>query len=78
MICGRRLAYGNCLEGDSMIYKCNKCEYFFKRKNEPSKCPSCENHYVVGANNNERQAFKHLHGDQRDAKDYADANHIET
>jgi len=47
-----------------MIYTCVKCKFLFERKNEPSKCPSCENQYVVGANRAEREAFKDLYGNQ--------------
>ena len=45
-----------------MVYKCVKCKFFFQRKNEPSKCPSCENQYVVGANSKEREEFTQKHG----------------
>ena len=45
-----------------MVYKCIKCEFFFQRKNEPSKCPSCENQYVIGANSKEREDFVQKHG----------------
>ena len=45
-----------------MVYKCVKREFFFQRKNEPSKCPSCENQYVVGANSKEREEFTQKHG----------------
>ena len=48
-----------------MIYKCAKCEFYFERKNEPSKCPSCENQYVVGASKKEREAFTQIHGNQK-------------
>jgi len=51
-----------------MIYVCKKCEFLFERKNEPSKCPSCENQCVVGANSNEREAYSQLHANQGDAE----------
>jgi len=47
-----------------MIYACAKCEFVFERKNEPSKCPSCENQYVVGANSKQRQAFQLQYGNK--------------
>jgi len=50
--------------GGYMIYICVKCKFLFERKNEPSKCPCCENQCVVGANTVERQTFKELHGDE--------------
>jgi DNA-directed RNA polymerase subunit RPC12/RpoP len=54
--------------GDNMIYVCAKCKFLFERKNEPSKCPSCENQCVMTANKAERQAFTELHGSQKDAE----------
>ena len=49
-----------------MIYTCLKCEFLFERKNEPSKCPSCENQSVMEANKSQRQAFLELHGKQKE------------
>lgn len=57
---------------DDMIYICAKCKFLFERKNEPSKCPSCENQYVVGANSNEREAFRQLIDNQRETPDHSD------
>ncbi|MCL2225328.1 MAG: hypothetical protein FWB96_10225 [Defluviitaleaceae bacterium] len=51
-----------------MIYACVKCEFLFERKNEPSKCPSCENQYVVGANAKQRQQFQELHGNMKELR----------
>jgi len=48
--------------GDGMIYVCGKCGFLFSRKNEPSKCPSCENQCVMTANKDQRQAYIELHG----------------
>jgi len=61
-----------------MIYVCAKCEFLFERKNEPSKCPSCDNQCVVGADNDERQKFKNLYGNQRDANNHSDTSINET
>ena len=61
-----------------MIYACAKCEFVFERKNEPSKCPSCENQYVVGANSNERQMFKELQDHQGDTENHSDTIFKET
>jgi len=58
------------LGSDAMIYVCAKCKFLFERKNEPSKCPSCENQCVMEANKNERQAFQDLHGSQKRAIDH--------
>ena len=53
--------------GDGMIYICKKCEFLFERKNEPSKCPSCENQCITEANKNEREAYKRLNEDTDNA-----------
>jgi len=45
-------------EGVPMIYKCIKCKFVFERKNEPSKCPYCENQNVIEADKAEQQEFK--------------------
>jgi len=55
-----------------MIYKCAKCEFFFERKNEPSKCPSCENQYVIGANKKEQESFVQMHGNQKNVCSHSD------
>jgi len=62
----------------SVIYSCAKCKFLFERKNEPSKCPSCENQCVVGANNDERQEYKRLHGNQEDSDGHFDVEFMET
>ena len=41
-----------------MIYICAKCRFLFERKNEPSKCPSCENQCIVEASSSEQQSYK--------------------
>jgi DNA-directed RNA polymerase subunit RPC12/RpoP len=57
--------YNNYLAGnDNMIYVCAKCKFLFERKNEPSKCPSCESQCVMGASEDERQTYMDLHGRQ--------------
>jgi DNA-directed RNA polymerase subunit RPC12/RpoP len=50
-----------------MIYVCAKCEFLFERKNDPSKCPSCENQYVMDANKAQQQTYKELYGNKNDA-----------
>jgi DNA-directed RNA polymerase subunit RPC12/RpoP len=55
---------------NNMIYVCVKCKFLFERKNEPSKCPNCENQCVMEANKNERQTFVELHGSQKSAADH--------
>jgi len=57
--------------GDEMIYKCGSCKFLFERKNEPSKCPSCENQYVVDASKKEWDAFIQLHGNQKNAGSFS-------
>jgi len=63
-----------------MIYKCAKCEFYFERKNEPSKCPRCENQYIIGASSREREEFVQKHGKNKmestASKDYG-YTHIE-
>jgi|GEM_PF-1544752 len=52
-----------------MIYVCAKCKFLFERRNEPSKCPSCENQCIVAADGNEQQIFRQAHGStQRDGR----------
>ena len=60
--------------GDTMIYICAKCKFLFERKNEPSKCPSCENQSVMDATENERMLFKQQLESRKIASDntYAD------
>jgi len=58
--------------GDEMIYTCAKCKFLFERKNEPSKCPSCENQYVVGASNEERQEYKQMLENRNKDENYSD------
>ena len=48
-----------------MIYSCIKCKFLFERKNEPSKCPSCENQCIVEARNSEQQKYKELHSNKQ-------------
>ena len=43
-----------------MIYTCAKCKFLFERKNEPSKCPSCEHQCIVEANRSEQRSYKQL------------------
>jgi DNA-directed RNA polymerase subunit RPC12/RpoP len=54
-----------------MVYVCKKCEFLFERKNEPSKCPSCENQCIVGANSSERQTFMQLYDNQKDTESHS-------
>jgi len=49
-----------------MIYICGKCKFLFERKNEPSKCPSCENQCVMAADKNEQQTYIDLHGGKKE------------
>jgi len=53
-----------------MIYACAKCKFLFERKNEPSKCPSCENQSVLGANAAQRQMFKDLHDKSSESENF--------
>jgi len=54
--------------GDAMIYICAKCKFLFERKNDPSKCPSCECQSVMDANKNKRQMFIDLRSNQREVE----------
>jgi len=47
-----------------MIYVCGKCDFLFERKNEPSKCPSCENQRILGANKREQDAYRQMYDKQ--------------
>jgi DNA-directed RNA polymerase subunit RPC12/RpoP len=65
--------------GDNdMIYVCAKCEFLFERKNEPSKCPSCENQSVLDASKEKQQEYKRLHGSKRDVKPHPDSSSNKT
>lgn len=66
--------YHKTLGSFEMIYKCAKCKFFFERKNEPSKCPSCENQYVVGASKKEQEAFTQMHGKQKNVGSHSDVH----
>ena len=46
----------------------------FERRNEPSKCPSCESKNVIYADEDEEQAFRELHGSKRDNESHPDAS----
>ena len=77
MIFGQKPLYNNCLVGEEMIYVCVKCKFLFERKNEPSKCPSCENQYVVEANSDELQSYKQMHKSAADAENSPDTGQNE-
>ena len=64
--------------GDKMIYICAKCKFLFERRNEPSKCPSCENLSVLEANDEERQIYKHLLDDTTAATTHPDTSEDKT
>ena len=57
-----------------MVYICAKCKFLFERKNEPSKCPSCESLGVMDASENERKAYKHMLENQGKAKEHNESN----
>jgi len=62
-----------------VIYTCAKCTFLFERKNEPSKCPSCENQCIVQASSNEQQKYKELYnGRQRSILDDSDFQRRDT
>jgi len=48
-----------------VIYTCAKCKFLFERRNEPSKCPSCENQYIVQASSSEQQKYNELYNNKQ-------------
>ena len=63
---------------DFMIYKCAKCSFLFERKDEPSKCPSCDSKHVVEANDDEQRTYKRSAGKPKPGAGHSDKHLDET